>query len=235
MIPQGISSSFTPTCITSSTVWLHAIDDFDRLEDHHYSAWQEFILRHGTPVEIENDEWLEGTLLLSMEGTLRAEVESDLKGLPLTQCGALTMLCFIIKRLVVRNQEAWDALELYVRTFDIRNFPGENVPTACLKLKAVLSVLGDKTPSNAVRTILEGFAHASTDTFRDVCRSKIAMRSDSIYATLLATIPLQTQLSTMLNDLEQNYQQLISAKKWEGVGHAGMAASSKSVFQCILR
>jgi hypothetical protein len=227
LIPQGMSSRFTPQDITSSTVWLHAIDDFVRLEDHHYSAWQEFILRHGTPVEIESDEWLEGTLLLSMEGTLRAEVESDLKGLPPTQVGALTMLRFIIKRLVIRNQEAWDALEEYVRTFDIRNFPGENVPTACLKLKAVLGVLGNKTPSNAVRTILEGFAHASTATFRDVCRSKIAMRSDSIYATLLASVPLSTQLSSMLDDLEQNYQQLMSAKKWEGVGHL---ATSKSAF-----
>ncbi len=158
MIPQGMSSTFTPACINPSTKWLHAIDDFDCLEDHQYSAWQEFIFQYGTAVEIKSDEWLEGTLLLSMEATLRAEVESDLKGLPMTHRGALTMLRFIIKRLVVHNQEAWDALKIYVKTFDIRNFPGENVPTACLKLKAVLSVLGNKTPSNAVRTILEGFA-----------------------------------------------------------------------------
>jgi hypothetical protein len=112
----------------------------------------------------------------------------------------------------------------------LRNFPRENVPTACLKLKTVLSVLGNKTPSNAVRTILEGFAHASTDTFRDVCKSKIAMRGDSIYATLCAAITLQAQLSTMLDDLEQKYQQLITAKKWEGVGHTGMEKSGKSAF-----
>ena len=74
MIPQGMSSTFTPACINSSTKWLHAINDFDRLEDHQYSAWQEFILRHGTAVEIESDNWLEGTLLLSMEVTLCAEV-----------------------------------------------------------------------------------------------------------------------------------------------------------------
>jgi hypothetical protein len=107
------------------------------------------------------------------------------------------MLRFIIKCLGVRNQEAWDALEEYVKTFDIHNFPGENVPTACLKLNAVLNVLGDKTPSNAVRTILEGFAHASIATFSDVCKSKIAMRGDSVYASLCAAIPLCTQLSSM--------------------------------------
>ena len=85
-----------------------------------------------------------------MEVALRAEVESDLRGVPVNQRGAVTMLCFIIKRLIIRNQEAWDALEDYVKTFDICNFPGKNVPTACLKLKAIINVLGNRTPSKAI-------------------------------------------------------------------------------------
>jgi hypothetical protein len=215
MIPHGISSAFTPASITSSTKWLHAIDDFNRLEDPQYSAWQEFILRFGTDVEIEIDDWLEGTLLQSMEVTLCAEVESDLQGLPVNHHGAATMLRFIIKRLIICNQEVWDALEDYVKTFDIHNFPGGNVPTACLKLKAAINVLGNKTHSNAVCTILEGFAHASTDTFTDVCKSNIAMCSDSIYTFLLAKVPLRSQVSLTLDNLEQKYQQLITAKKWD--------------------
>jgi hypothetical protein len=230
MIPQSMSLAFTPACINSSTKWLHAINDFDRLEDHQYSAWQEFILHHGTSVEVESDDWLEGTLLLSMEVTLRAEVESDLKGLPENLRGAITMLRFIIKQLVVCSQEAWDAFKEYVKTFDICSFPGKNVPTACLKLKAVVNVLGKKIPSNAVHTILEGFAHASTANFSDVCRSKIAMCSDSIYASLLAAVPLHAQISSMLNNLEQKYQQLITAKKWEGVSNVGMDKYNKTAF-----
>jgi hypothetical protein len=190
-------------------------------------------LQHGMAVEIESDDWLEETLLLSMEVTLCAEVESDLKGLPANHRGAITMLRFIIKRLVVQNQEVWDALEEYIKTFDICNFPSENVPTTCLKLKAVLNVLGVKTPSNAVHTILEGFAHASTANLSDVCKSKIAMRGDSVYASLCAVVPLRSQLSSMLDDLKQKYQQLITAKKWEGVRHVGMDKSSKSAFNAI--
>ncbi len=38
MIPQGMSLAFTPSCINSSTKWLHAIDNFNRFEDHQYSA-----------------------------------------------------------------------------------------------------------------------------------------------------------------------------------------------------
>ena len=78
-------------------------------------------MRHGTNVEIESDNWLEGTLLLSMETTLRSEVESDLINLPDNQRGSITMLWFIIKRMIIRNQEAWDALKEYVKTFDIRD------------------------------------------------------------------------------------------------------------------
>ncbi len=115
------------------------------------------------------------------------------------------MLRSSIKRMGIRNQEAWDALEEYIKMFDIRNFPGENVPIACLKLKAVVTVLSNKLPSHAVCTILEGFAHASTKSFLSVCESKIAMRSDNIYASLLKTIPLFNQVMLMLNDLEQKY------------------------------
>ncbi len=226
MIPKGVSSLFTPPSITSTTVWLDAIEDYDKLEDSNYSACQEFILRHGLDVKIESDSWLEGTLLLSMESTLCAEVESDLKCLPVNQRGAITMLCFIIKPMVIRNQEAWDSLEEYIKTFDIRSFPGENVPTACLKLKAVVTVLGDRLPSNAVCIILEGFARASTKSFASVCDSNIAMRSDRIYASLVAKQTLCSQVTSMLNDLEQKYQQLITAEKWEGVGHIALGSQS---------
>jgi hypothetical protein len=111
------------------------------------------------------------------------------------------MLRFIIKHMVIRNQEAWDSLEEYIKMFDIHNFTGENVPTACLKLKAVVTVLGDKLPSNAVRTLLEGFSCTSTKSFVSVSKSKIAMHSDSIYASLLKSVPLCNQVTSMLDDL----------------------------------
>jgi hypothetical protein len=143
------------------------------------------------------------------------------------------MLCFIIKRIMIHNQEAWDSLEDYIKVFDIRNYPGKNVPTACLKLKAVVNVLGDKLPSNSVHAILEGFAKASTSSFNQLCLTKIAMRSDSIYASLQDKLSLQNQVLAMLDDLEQKYQQLITSKKWEGVGLIRMA-QDKSMFNASL-
>jgi hypothetical protein len=116
----------------------NAIDDWQKLEDEDYFQWQEFVLLYGSSVEVERDNWLEETLLLSMETTLRSKVESDMKSLPFQkQKGAITMLCFIIKHLMVHNQKAKDALETYLKTFDITAFPGKNVPIACLCLKAI--------------------------------------------------------------------------------------------------
>jgi hypothetical protein len=183
MIPMGASLLSTPASINYAMDWLNDIDDYEKLDDNNFAVWQEFILHHGSDVAIESDAWLEGTLLLSMESNLWAEVESDLKSLPTNRCGALTMLHFIIKCMIIHNQEAWDTLKEYIKTFDICHLPRENIPTACLKLKAVANALGDELLSNAVCLILEGFSHASTKSFSIVCDSKIAMQSNSIYAS----------------------------------------------------
>jgi hypothetical protein len=143
------------------------------------------------------------------------------------------MLRFIIKWMVIHNQEAWDSLEDYIKVFDVRNYPDKIVPTTCIKLKAVVNVLGDKLPSNSVRIILDGFAKASTSSFNQVCLTKIAMRSASVYAPLQDKLPLQNQVLAMLDYLEQKCQQLITSKKWERVGHIGMA-KDKSTFKASL-
>jgi hypothetical protein len=136
------------------------------------------------------------------------------------------MLRFIIKRMVVRNQEAKDALETYLKTFDITALPREN-PIACLRLKAIAWALGNNDlPKNIVRTILKGFSKSSTDTFNNVRKSKVAMQSDSMYQTLLKNSNLHNQLIENLNDLENKYQELIGGKKLAGVGHTGLLQGS---------
>ena len=42
-------------------------------------------------------------------------------------------------------------LSNYIKIFDITTFPGENVPIACLRLKAVATALGnDHLPTNII-------------------------------------------------------------------------------------
>jgi hypothetical protein len=115
------------------------------------------VLRYGSHEETKSDNWLDDVLLMSMETTLQAGVESNIVSIPKQQRGSITTLRCIIKLMVMKNQEAKDALKNYIREFDITKFPGENVPTACLCLKAVARALGDDDlPSNTQLMWLSG-------------------------------------------------------------------------------
>jgi hypothetical protein len=77
--------------------------------------------------------------------------------------------------MVVRNQEVGNALQNYIKTFDNTNFPKENVPTACLHLKAVACTLGDNDfPTNVVRKVLEDFAKSSTTHLKNFVQVKLS-------------------------------------------------------------
>ena len=226
MIPQGVDLS-KPNEVAKAMHFKHAIVAYQDLGDEDYYSWQEFILRYGTDVEIESDNWLEDVLRMSMEKTLRSEVESDLNSIPRKYHGSLTTLRCIIKRMVVRNQEARDALGNYIKNFDINTFPGENVPTACLRLKAVALALGEKDlPTNTIRRVLEGFGKSSTTSFNEFCASQIALRRGSFYERLMQTNSLQTQLNEILKDLESTYLDLVGGKLWAGIN----ASPTKSAF-----
>jgi hypothetical protein len=175
-----------------------------------------FFLSHGTDVEIESDNWLNDMLQISMEPTLHSD--SDLHGIPLHQRCSMTTFRCIINCMVVKNQEARDALETYIKTFDIKMFPGENVPTACLRLKAVAQALEDKClPTNTICKVLEGFAKSSTDSSNAFCASQIALCRGSFYCNLMQSTSLQQQLHNVLNDLKATNLDLVGGKLWAGI------------------
>jgi hypothetical protein len=105
-----------------------------------------------------------------------------------------------------------------LQDFDITKFPGKNVPTACLCLKAVVRALGENDlPTNLVHKVLEGFAKSSTKSFNKSCASQIALRCGSFQRTLMMNTSLQNQLNDVLNDLETSYLNLVGGKLWAGI------------------
>jgi hypothetical protein len=176
MIPQDVKLS-KPHLVAKAMVFKDAIRNWQDMDDQDYFLWQEFILCFGTAIEIESDNCLDNVLHLLMGKTLRAEVDSDINSIPKHQRGLITTLCCIIKQMVIKNQESKDALENYIRSFVITKFPGKNVPTTCLCLKAVAGALGDNDlPTNTIRKVLEGFANLLTTSFNNFCSSQIALR-----------------------------------------------------------
>ncbi len=216
-IPQGVDLS-KPHHVAKATQFKNAINGWQDLNNKDYFQWQGFLLCHGTEVEIVSDNWLDDVLQISMEPTLRSEVNSDLHGIPLHPRGSMTTLCCIIKRMVVKNQEARDGSETYIKTFDIKVFPGENVPTACLHLKAVVQALRDKClPTNTICKVLKGFTISSTDSFNAFCATQIALRLGSFYPNLMQSTSMQQQLHDILNNLEATCLDLLGGKFWAGI------------------
>jgi hypothetical protein len=161
-----------------------------------------------------------------METTLCAEIESDIIGIPIQQRGSIMTLRGIIKRMVIKNQEAKYALENYIRGFDITKFPGENVPTVCLCLKAVARALGDDDLlSNTIRKVLEGFGKSSTKSFNNFCSSQIALRCGSFYANIMRGTSLQSQPNNLLNNIKVTYLDLVGGNSWLGITAAPTQSS----------
>jgi hypothetical protein len=167
-----------------------------------------------------------------MDKTLRAEVESDISHISSSKRGSITTLRFIIKRMVIKNQESLDPLENYIKTFDITKFPGENVPIACLRLKAVAKALGtDALPKNVIRKVLQGFSKSTTKSFNEVCARQIALRHGSLLQDVVKNTSLYTQLVGVLTDLKNSYLELVGGHLWEGVGlmiHLGSGSRTAS-------
>jgi hypothetical protein len=153
-----------------------------------------------------------------METTLCVEIESDIIGITIQQRGSITTLRCIIKRMVIKNQEAKDALENYIRGFDITKFLCKNIPTACPLLKAMARALGDDDlPSNTIRKVLEGFGISSTKSFNNFCSSQIALRRGSFYADIMQGTSLQSQLNNLLNDIKVTHLDLVGDNSWLGI------------------
>ncbi len=118
-------------------------------------------------------------------------------------------------------------MEEYIKTFDIRKFPGEDVTKASLRLKAVAQSLGtNKLPTDIVHRVLEGFALSSTPTFSQLCHHQESMISSSLVKSTLRQHTLYKTLNAVLSDLEVKYMELLSGNRWLGLGNTVTSAST---------
>jgi hypothetical protein len=118
IIPTGVDYS-KPHQVVKAMEFKDAIEDWHSHDNADYFDWQAFILCHGISTELDSNSWLEDKFQLSMEKTLCAEVEFNIFNIPHYQEGSITTLRSIMKHMVIKTQESCDAIESYIRTFDI--------------------------------------------------------------------------------------------------------------------
>jgi hypothetical protein len=129
---------------------------------------------------------------------------------------------------VQSNQESRRALEDYIKTFDIRRFPGEDVTAASLRIKAVARSLGtNNLPSDILHRVLEGFSHASTLMFQSFCATQETLITSSLVRDRLNNKhTLYKMLVDVLTDLEVRYTDLRSGQRWFGQGNGSTTVDS---------
>ena len=223
MIPNHFTlhDSLSPQQASSMT---NLLDHWKEVDEVDVFAWQEFILRYGSAEDLESNNWMEETLYLSMEQSLKADVLSEMQDVAHHQRGAVSLFFVAVKRVCMRNQEARDLLQTWIKEFSILNFANQDVSKACTAFKAVVRSIGEKDlPDNTVRCLLGGMAHATNPSFKQVCATNEAMLSSSLYQRQLGTVTIMEHVKSVMNDLEIKYLALVGGKKWDGVGHEPVA------------
>ncbi len=127
LIPQGVDLS-QPAVVAKARHFKNAVDDWQSLDDKDCFEWQEFILRYGSYEDTTSDNWLDDILLLSMETTLRAEVEADIVSIKKEQHGSISTLRCIIKRMVIKTRKQKMPLQITSRASTSQSSPGKTCP-----------------------------------------------------------------------------------------------------------
>jgi hypothetical protein len=162
-----------------------------------------------------------GILQKSMSNELSILFGDDLEGVPPEEMGAVVLYKTMTNHMVLCNQENIDALQEYLRKFDIRNINGENVSVACGQIRAVIRSLEKfGLPANLVRSLLAGFGNATNDAFKKLCKTLAAMNRSTLMADT-SNISAKQKCFVILKDLENAYVELLTSNKWEGADHSG--------------
>ena len=230
MIPLDFDINTGMIHSVTDNEFINAILDHDKLFPKQYARWQEFLRLWGNQEEITSDRWLEEMLMKSLDPSLLREVVSEFDKVEEDEKGSITLLRIIINRIVQSNQESRRAMEEYIKNFDIRRFPGEDVTEACLRIKAIAQSIGThQLPSDIIHRVLEGFAHASTPAFQNFCHTQESVISSSLVRNRMSPATLFQQLVEVLSDLETRYNDLRSGQRWHGYGHGTSAVDSAFV------
>ena len=200
------------------------IDDFHAVSDEKAQLWQKYLHKYAAFVELESAAWAVEVMEKSMTAELKALVFDDLQDLEPTASGAITMFKIATNHMVLRNQETIDALQEWIRTFDIRKIPGENISVACTQCRAVIRALESfGLPANALRCLLDGFAHASNETFKQLCMTLSTMNRSVLMRNQFVDKSVKQKCFDVLKDLEATYIDLSTGHKWNGAGDNGSA------------
>ena len=127
---------------------------------------------------------------------------------------------------MVQNQQAINALWNYINNFSILNYAGQDVTTACGRIKAIARALDDQLPTNAVQRVLRGMALASSWEFVTTVETMAAAANCSfLVGDDIKQKSTYKKLVLVLDNLNELYIGLHTERMWAGAGHEARAFS----------
>ena len=126
------------------------------------------------------------------------------------------IFCLIVQRIFEYNQEAKTEMIKYITKFGLSNKNIQHIPTAALRIRAILCALGNGVPSNVVYCVLDGMKYASKIFVKCMCETNSALLSNTLYHSTVKILLPQKHIFSILQDLEAKYLKLVEYKDWDG-------------------
>ena len=209
--------------------FIDLLKDFHLVSDVMAQRWQEYLRMYAQDVELESDSWAAEIMELSMTDELKQLVFDDLDDFDQVHVGAITVYKYMTNHMVLRNQETIDALQEWIRLFDIRQIDCENVAVAITRCKAVIRALdGHGLPANALTNFLNGFSRASCEPFARLCQTLLSMNSTGLGQSVQSKLSVKKKIFNAFKDLENKYIELHTKNEWTGTSHDGAAFAARN-------
>jgi hypothetical protein len=206
------------------------------LEDHQ-AVTMEVVRRHQRfvnlqcdPVEAESSKMCKDVLKKSTESNLLIRVTQTFDNLHKAEQGGLTFFKIIMDEAYKSSFESKQGLLTWMKSFDVRNYDGENVAIATSHFKAVLKALGDHAPPEPVRIMLKGLSKASNSEFQTLCQTQSGILDTVIYKrqVLADKITPAQEVDEFAGIVVGRFTSLSLDMAWSGHAHKG------SVFKASL-
>jgi hypothetical protein len=117
------------------------LSDYMLFDEGYIRKYQEVINIRGFAVDVESSRWLQAVLEKSIEPTLLVRVKQRFANFATEERGGLSMFMIVANMVAKPSHEFIETGQSWIKQFKLSNFPGENVPIANSRFKAVVEAL----------------------------------------------------------------------------------------------
>jgi hypothetical protein len=220
-VPNGVSDFTNVSAVLSASSHTDLFQQYGTVSLEIVKSHQRFINTHCGDVEVESSHMALTVLEKSTEEGLLTRVTMAHHCMAMEDRGGVVFFKLLVDEIDKNTFESRQGLVMWITTFTIKNFDGEDVKTAFVRFKAVVLALGNDAPTDPCRILLLGMAQASNTDFRMTCQSQVGFLDSLMYREFLRSknFSVGEELDQFGGVLVERYTSLLQAGKWDGLSH----------------